>query len=107
METRVEHLPMEASPKPRGTKAAYRDLREWIAAMDALGEVRHIDNADWDLEIGAICEIVHQKSRTNPALLFDQVPGYPKGYRVLSNLLKSLPQVAFTLNIPGELKNLD
>ncbi len=107
MEARIEPLRTEASPPPRGPQAAYRDLREWIAAVEQLGELKRIDGADWNLEIGALSEIVRLESRNKPALLFDQIPGYPQGYRVLSNLLKTLPQVAFTLNLPAGLKNLE
>ncbi len=35
----------------------YRDLREYIAAADELGELRVVNGADWDLEIGAITEV--------------------------------------------------
>ena len=107
MEARIEHPPAGASENTMSSAVSYRDLREWIAAMEELGEIRRIDGADWNLEIGAISELVRLNSRTKPALLFDQIPGYPAGYRVLSNPLKSLPQVSFTLKIPPGLKNLD
>ena len=90
----------------KGEGARYKDLREWILAIEKLGELRHVDGADCKLEIGAISEIVRRESRAKPALLFDNIKGYPRGYRVLSNPLKSLAQVAFTLDIPVELKNL-
>lgn len=36
---------------------AYKDLREYIDAVDRLGELRVVNGADWDLEIGAITEV--------------------------------------------------
>lgn len=33
----------------------YRDLREWIAKLEELGEIQHIEKeVDWNLEVGAI-----------------------------------------------------
>ena len=86
---------------------SYRDLREWIQVMEGWGGLTYLEGADWNLEIGAITDIVRRESRKKPALLFDRIKGYPPGYRVLSNSLESLPQVAFTLNLPMDLKNLE
>ncbi len=109
MAAKTEVLPI-SSETPVGSvrpKSTYRDLREWIDAMDALGQVRRLEGADWNLEIGAISDIVRRESKTKPALLFDSIPGYPNGYRVLSNPLESIPQVAFTLNMPADLAGLE
>ena len=40
-----------------------------------------------------------------PAVLFEDIKGYPKGYRVLSNSLSSRKRLALTLGLPaGETK---
>ncbi len=31
-----------------------RDLRSWMAEVENLGELKRIDGADWDVEIGAV-----------------------------------------------------
>ena len=36
----------------------------------------------------------------NPAVLFDEVPGYPTGHRVLANILTSIPRVNIALGLP-------
>ncbi len=40
--------------------------------------------ASWEEDIGGITELI--TDRQGPALLFDEIPGYPKGFRVGSNL---------------------
>lgn len=70
------------------------DLREWMAAVDARGELRRLNGVDWDLEMGVLTEILAE--RWGPALLFDEIPGYERGKRVLSNALASVRQLAFT-----------
>src|SRR3970282_1876305 len=59
------------------------DLRAWLAEVEALGELRRVPGADWSLELGAISEL-NVKKDAAPALLFDEITGYPKGFRVLT-----------------------
>ncbi|HKU46493.1 MAG TPA: UbiD family decarboxylase, partial [Burkholderiales bacterium] len=59
------------------------DLRAWLAEMQRLGELREVQGADWNLELGAISEL-NVKKDLPPALLFDAIKGYPKGFRVLT-----------------------
>jgi UbiD family decarboxylase len=83
----------------------YNDLRGWLEAVDRMGELKHIEGAHWDREIGAISEIM--AGNGGPALLFDKVPGYPEGYRVLSNAFISRPRTGLTLGVPPELSGLE
>jgi len=76
-----------------------RDLRSWIAAVDKLGELKRIEGADWDVEIGAITELGHHRGEQSHALLFDEIKGYPKGYRVLTNTLNTVKRIATTLHM--------
>lgn len=59
------------------------DLRAWLDEARELGEVTDVRGADWNLEIGAISEM-NVKRDLPPALLFDEIEGYPKGFRVLT-----------------------
>lgn len=82
----------------------YRDLRDWIKKAEGLNEVKTLKKCDWNLEIGAITELV-ARQEDGPAVLFDEIKDYPKGYRVLSNSLSSRKRLALTLDMPvGESK---
>jgi len=82
----------------------YRDLRDWIRKAEELGELKTLKKCDWNLEIGAITELVAHRD-DGPAVLFDEIKDYPKGYRVLSNSLSSRKRLALTLDLPeGETK---
>jgi UbiD family decarboxylase len=59
------------------------DLRRWLEEISKLGELREVRGADWNLELGAISEL-NVKKDAPPALLFDEIQGYPKGFRVLT-----------------------
>lgn len=84
-----------------------RDLRGWIAAVDEIGELKRIDGADWNIELGAITEMGHHRGEQSHALLFDNIKGYPQGYRVLSNTLNTTKRLAVTLGMPTNYTRLE
>ncbi len=84
---------------------AYTDLREWIEQAEQLGEVRLVSGASWQEDIGMAAEIV-QHSATAPCVIFDDVPGCPKGFRVLTNFFGGKRQ-NMTLGFPTNLSKLE
>jgi len=84
-----------------------RDLRGWIDQVEKLGELKRIDGADWDVEIGAITEMGHHRGEQSKALLFDNIKDYPKGYRVLSNTLNTVKRIATTLHMDTNYRRLE
>jgi UbiD family decarboxylase len=75
------------------------DLRPWLAEVERLGELRHVRGADWNLELGAISEL-NVKKDLPPALLFDEIKGYPKGFRVLTCSTSSPARLSSILRLP-------
>ena len=63
---------------------AHKDLREWVEGMEKAGELRRVNGADWNLELTATGEM------SPYAVLFDEIVGYPKGYRVLTGMIKTV-----------------
>jgi UbiD family decarboxylase len=74
------------------------DLREWIARIESLGELQHVAGAHWDLEIGTLSEINYRR-KPPAALLFDEIVGYPRGYRVLTGSRSNARRMAVTLGL--------
>ena len=83
-----------------GRKLANKDLRDWIGEIDAAGELHHIKGAGTKEDIGGIVDIV-QRKMGSPALMFDEIPGFPKGHRVIANLLTSTPRINVALGLPA------
>ncbi len=79
---------------------SYTDLREWINKVNELGELKVLEGAHWDLEIGVLTEEVMR--RRGPSILFDHIVGSPPGYRVLVNALGAQKRMALTLGLPLE-----
>ena len=64
----------------------FTDLRHYISTLDKLGQLKVIEGASCDLEIGAITEMANSLANS-PAVLFDSIQGYKKGFRILTNFL--------------------
>ena len=79
----------------------FRDLREFIAALEEIDELRSVQGADWNLEIGTLDELNYE--RLGPALLFDEIKDYPKGYRILTNAMDPLRRALLALDLPLDL----
>ncbi|HXT54580.1 MAG TPA: UbiD family decarboxylase, partial [Candidatus Eisenbacteria bacterium] len=82
------------------------DLRDWLKDVKRLEQLEQISGADWDLEIGALTEIILERISTPPAVIFDNVPGFDPKRRVLANMLETLERTALTLNLPLDLKTI-
>ncbi|HTM10452.1 MAG TPA: UbiD family decarboxylase [Verrucomicrobiae bacterium] len=86
---------------------AYTDLRDWLTQVDGFGELKTVEGADWDLEIGAITEMARKESQTPPCIVFDQIKDYPKGRRLAVGLLNSMKRVALTTDMPIDLPPME
>ena len=79
------------------------DLRDFLAAVDEGGELKNVIGAHWDKEIGAVTEVLYrEKVDRSPLLLFDEVPGYEKGFRCLYGMLGSPLRLALGMGIDPE-----
>jgi UbiD family decarboxylase len=77
------------------------DLRMWLNEARSLGELRDVSRAHWKLELGAISELNVKKAHPS-ALLFDHIPDYPPGYRVLTCSTASPARLSSILRIGVE-----
>src|ERR1041385_1512449 len=80
---------------------AYDDLRDWLARAELLGEVRHVKGASWQEDIGRAAEAV-LRAENGPCVVFDDVQGCPKGFRVLLNMFAGVRR-NMTLGFPDHL----
>jgi hypothetical protein len=99
----VRELIMLDVTKPQTYNAydrPHEDLREFLARIEAAGELLRVPGAHWDLEIGTLAEIVSHTRPEPPAILFEDVPGYPRGMRLLSGATNSTKRLAITLGLP-------
>src|SRR5262245_23566719 len=84
---------------------AFPDLRAFIDGVARIGELKVIDGADWNLEIGCLTELMAEQE--GPLLLFDNIPGYPKGFRIAANVLATARRFALALDLPNDAPKLE
>jgi 4-hydroxy-3-polyprenylbenzoate decarboxylase len=85
----------------------YDGLRSFLAECEKHGEVKVVRDADWNLEIGALTETVSELIDEPPALMFDEIRGYPKGFRVLSIPTASRVRMALALGLPPDTPKME
>jgi len=85
-------LPAQAADTRRS------DLREWLARVESLGELKRVTGANSEEDIGAITEMLDH-TEGSPCVLFDEIPNFKPGYRVLVNSMGSPKRQALTLGL--------
>ena len=85
---------------------ANKSLRDWIDGIEAAGELKTILGAETEEEIGGIVDI-YQRRMGNPAIMFDEVPGFAKGHRVIANILTSVPRINVALGLPPDASEME
>ncbi|MFM2129124.1 MAG: UbiD-like subunit of potential (de) carboxylase, partial [Pseudomonadota bacterium] len=83
----------------------FDDLRGWIEQADRLGELKRANGYTWEEQIGWAAEIL-QHDENAPVALFDEIPGYPKGARVLTNFFAA-KRKNMTLGFPTDLSKVE
>src|SRR5262249_1001950 len=84
---------------------AFSDLRTFIKAAADIGEAKTVHGAHWNLEIGCLTELMAEQE--GPLLLFDNISGYPRGFRIATNVLATARRFALALGLPTELPKLE
>ncbi len=96
MQTVAQAAKRSATSAP---KLSNQDLRTWIDALRAAGELQEINGAEREAEIGGIVDL-YMRKMGNRAVLFDDIPGYPHGHRILANILTSVRRINLTVGMP-------
>lgn len=77
---------------------ALQDNRQFVEILEKTGDLVRIEQpVDWDLEAGAI--IRRSNEMTGPAILYENVKDYPKGYRILGGPIASFRRLAIALGV--------
>jgi len=77
----------------------YKDLRDWLRQVDEMGELRHVNDATLDEDVGRITEML-QHTDDAPAALLGGFEGYPPNFRILVNGLSKRSRIALTIGLP-------
>jgi len=84
----------------------YDGLRGWIKKLEETGDLRHVEGADCAKDIGMATELL-QHHPDAPSVMFDSIPGFKKGFRVLVNMYGTPARMALTFGLPTDLNKGD
>jgi len=76
------------------------DMRGYIELLESMGELRRIEGADLNTEVGALTELAADKQ--GPALLFSNFNHYPAGFRIISNVFRTCKRTGPAMGIDAE-----
>lgn len=82
------------------------DLRGWLRQAEECGQLRRIDGAHWNLEIGAASQ-VNYGGASPRALLFDNIVDYPAGMRVLTGSVCNPALLGMSLGLGRGLTDIE
>ena len=97
-----------SAPAGAGDSDVPRDLRDWIARAEKIGQVKHVtQTVDHDEEMGAITYMAHQQIGA-AAPLFENITGCPPGFRSLWNIIgSSVDRFALAIGEPPGLSVME
>lgn len=84
----------------------YEDLRDFIDRVEQLGALRRFEGVDPEFELGGITEVGAGLPHC-PALLFDAIKGFGRGFRVFTNATVSPQRAALALGIDPRLRPIE
>ena len=94
--------PVTAERRPR----PFKDLREYVSVVKEMGHLQLVEGADPELEIGALTGIIGAR-RDCPVLLFDAIKGYPRGMRLMTNMLNNADRQKIIHGCPPEISEAE
>ena len=84
----------------------FNDLREYLSVVKEMGHLKVIEGADGELEIGALTGMIGARHDC-PVLLFDAIKGYPRGVRLMTNMLNNAERQKIIHGCPPELSETE
>lgn len=76
----------------------FNNMREWIEQAKRIGELKVIEGAAPNLEVGTMVQINGRNQ--GPALLFERLKGYREEFRILTNSMANTKTVNLTFGLP-------
>ena len=86
--------------------ASFASLRDYIDGIRRYGLVADVFDANWNIELGALTELVAFSVKPK-TLLFDKITDYAAGFRVATNLYCTDRHQAIALGLPDNLRGID
>ena len=82
---------------------ANHDLRAWIREVDAIGQLHRIRGVPWDKDMGGLLEMILERSKHPPAVLFENIPNARQEMTILCSQIDGIKRLALPMGNDSEL----
>src|SRR6266545_7283444 len=76
---------------------ANHDLRAWLNEVDKIGQLHRIQGIPWDKDMGGLVEMILERSKHAPAMLFEKMPDARQDMRILCSQIDGIERLALAM----------
>ena len=76
---------------------ANHDLRAWLDEVEKIGQLRRIQGIPWDKDMGGLVEMILERNKHAPALLFENIPNARQDMRILCSQIDGIERLALAM----------
>ena len=79
------------------------DLRAWLNEVENIGQLHRIEGIPWDKDIGGLVEMILERSKRAPAMLFEKIPDARQDMRILCSQIDGIERLALAMGTDPKL----
>ena len=76
---------------------ANHDLRAWIGEVESINQLHRIQGVPWDKDMGGLVEMILERSKHSPALLFEKMPNAREDMQILCSQIDGIERLALAM----------
>ena len=70
--------------------ASNHDLHAWLSEVEKIGQLRRVQGIPWDKDMGGLLEMILERNKHAPALLFENIPDARQDTSVLCSQIDGI-----------------
>src|ERR1051325_11600853 len=83
--------------------ASNHDLHAWLSEVEKIGQLRRVQGIPWDKDMGGLVEMILERNKHAPALLFENIPDARHDTSVLCSQIDGIERLAQAMGIDPNL----
>jgi len=77
--------------------ALNHDLRAWMNGVESIRQLHRIQGIPWDKDLGGLLEMILERAKHPPALLFEAIPKARQDMRILCSEIDTIERLALAM----------
>src|SRR5437016_9040722 len=82
---------------------ANHDLRAWMHQVESINQLRRIQGVSWDKDMGGLVEMILERSKHAPAMLFEKIPNAREDMQILCSQIDGIERLALAMGNDSKL----